>query len=112
GQCGDTPHDAVSQWFDETVERQCAQALIFSGDVQMDTVVLHGCKPAGAYHTVTKSDGPVVLEIDGRPALEVIAELLGPDSGYSCADYRFFVTLGVNKGDKFGPFREEDYANR
>jgi hypothetical protein len=112
GQCGDTPHDAVSQWFDDKVERQCAQALVFSGDVQMDTVVLHGCKPAGAYHTITKSDGPVVLEIDGRPALEVVAELLGPDSGYTCADYRFFVTLGVNKGDKFGPFREEDYANR
>ena len=28
---------------------------------------------------------------------------------FSC---RSIVTLGVNKGDKFGEFREEDYANR
>src|SRR5438067_11956353 len=27
-------------------------------------------------------------------------------------EYPLFVTLGVNKGDKFGPFREVDYANR
>jgi hypothetical protein len=112
GQCGDTPPDPVSQWFEDTIERYCAQALVFSGDVRMDTMVLHGCRPAGAYHTVTKADGPVVLEIDGRPALDVIAELLGPDSGYTAADYRFFVTLGVNKGDKFGAYQEEDYANR
>ena len=112
GQCGDTPREPVAQWFNDSLQRYCAQAVVFSGNVRMDTIVLHGCKPAGAYHTVTKAEGPMVLEIDGRPALEVIAELLGPDSGYTCADYRFFVTLGVNKGDKFGPYRAEDYANR
>ncbi|HEX8833907.1 MAG TPA: FIST N-terminal domain-containing protein [Abditibacteriaceae bacterium] len=112
GLTGDTPSVPVVQWFDDEITGQCAQALVFSGGLRMDTVVMHGCKPAGSYHTITKSDGPVVLEIDNRPAVEVIAELLGPDSGYSWEDYRFFVTLGVNKGDKFGPFREEDYANR
>lgn len=112
GQCGDTPRDRVYQWFDDCVEGGCAQALVLSGDVRMDTVVMHGCRPAGAYHTVTKADGPVVLEIDGRPALEVIAELLGPESGLTAGEYRFFVTLGVNKGERFGPYREDDYANR
>jgi hypothetical protein len=112
GLCGDTPRDAVKQWFDNDIINGHAQALVLSGDVQMDTVVMHGCRPAGAYHTVTAADGPTVLEIDNRPALEVIGELLGPDSGYGIEDYRFFVTLGVNKGDKFGAFREDDYANR
>jgi hypothetical protein len=112
GLCGDTPRDAVKQWFDDSIVSDSAQALVLSGDVQMDTVVMHGCQPAGTYRTVTKADGPVVLEIDHRPALEVVAELLGPESGYGVEDYRFFVTLGVNKGDKFGPFREDDYANR
>jgi hypothetical protein len=27
-------------------------------------------------------------------------------------DFPFFVTLGVNKGDKFGEFKDENYANR
>jgi hypothetical protein len=112
GLTGDTPAIPVMQWFEERVVQHKAQALVLHGGVRMDSVVMHGCKPAGAYHTVTKSDGPVVLEIDDRPALNVIAELLGNDSDYTWDDYRFFVTLGVNKGDKFGPFREDDYANR
>jgi hypothetical protein len=112
GLCGDTPRDPVRLWFDDEIEHGTVQALVLSGDVQMDTVVMHGCKPAGAYHTITASDGATVLEIDGRPALEVVAELLGPDSGYTFADYRFFVTLGVNKGDKFGAYNEDLYANR
>jgi hypothetical protein len=116
GLVGDTPAIPVMQWFDDGfgdgIVQQKAQALVLSGDVRMDTVVMHGCKPAGAYHVVTKSDGPVVLEIDNRPALDVVAELLGPDSDYTAEDYRFFVTLGVNKGEKFGPYREDDYANR
>lgn len=112
GLCGDTPSVPVLQWQRGEITCQSAMAMVVSGGARMDTVVMHGCKPAGAYHTVTKSDGPVVLEIDDRPALDVIHELLGPDSGYTAADYRFFVTLGVNKGEKFGPYREQDYANR
>lgn len=112
GQCGDTPRDRVWQWFDDRVEGQTAQALVLSGDVRFDVAVMHGCRPAGSYHTVTKSDGPVVLEIDDRPALEVVAELLGPDSEMTAQDYRFFVTLGVNKGDLWGEFNADDYANR
>jgi hypothetical protein len=73
---------------------------------------MHGCKPASGYHTITKAEGSLVLEIDGKPALDAIADLLGPDSEKSWEDYPLFVTLGVNKGDKFGPFKEEDYANR
>ena len=78
----------------------------------MDTIIIHGCKPAGGYHTITKAEREVILEIDGKPALDAIADLLGPDSDKSWEDYPLFVTLGVNKGDKFGPFKEEEYANR
>jgi small ligand-binding sensory domain FIST len=73
---------------------------------------MHGCRPAGGYHTITRAEGPAVIEIDGKPALEVISQLLGPESDKDWEDYPLFVTLGVNKGDKFGLFREEDYANR
>src|SRR5262249_44825148 len=80
--------------------------------VRLDTTTMHGCKPASAYHVITKVDGPVVLEIDDKPAVDAIAELLGPECDKSWEDYPLFVTLGLNKGDRFGPFREEDYANR
>ena len=112
GMIGDMQLQPTWQWFDDRLEQQAAMALLLSGGIRMDTVILHGCRPASGYHTITKTDGATVLEIDGRPTLDVIGELLGSDIGLSWEDYAFFVTLGVNRGDKYGEYREEDYANR
>ena len=111
GLVGDMQCQATYQWFDDLIVQQSALALVLSGDVRMDTTILHGCRPASDYHTITKTDGAMVLEIDGRPALEMIADLLGDQAGISWRDYSFFVTLGVNKGDRFS-YDEDDYANR
>lgn len=112
GLVGDMQCRETFQWLDDEVMQHSAMALLLPGDVQLDTVILHGCRPASDYHTITRADGAVVLEIDGRPALDVIADLLGKDSGKSWREYSFFVTLGVNRGDKYGPFQEDLYANR
>lgn len=112
GMLGDFQGNPTYQWFDDRIEQQAAMALVLSGGVRMDTIIIHGCKPSGGYHKITKTEGNVVLEIDGKPAVEAIAELFGPDSYKSWEEYPFFVTLGVNKGDKFGEFKEEKYANR
>lgn len=112
GMMGSMQWNPTFQWFDDRIEQHSAMALVLSGGVRMDTIIVHGCKPASRYHTITKAEGPVVLEIDGKSALDAIADLLGPDSDKSWEDYPLFVTLGVNKGDKFGPFKEEEYANR
>lgn len=112
GMFGDFKFDPTYQWFDDRIEQQTAMALLLSGNIRMDTAIMHGCKPASDYHTITKADRNVVLEIDGRPAVEFIGEMLGPNADKSWEDYPLFVTLGVNKGDKFGPFKEEEYANR
>lgn len=112
GLSGDMQGRETFQWVDDQILQQAAIALILSGNLRMDTIVMHGCRPVSSYHTITKTDGSTVLEIDGRSALEVISDLLGPDSGKEWRDYGFFVTLGVNRGDKWGKFNEDDYANR
>jgi hypothetical protein len=112
GMMGSMQWNPTFQWFDDRIAQGSAMALVLSGGVQLDTIIMHGCRPAGGYHTITRAEGPAVIEIDGKPALEVISELLGPDSDKNWEDFPLFVTLGVNKGDKFGAFREEDYANR
>ena len=109
---GDWQSNPTYQWFDDQIERHTAMALVLSGDVQMDTLIMHGCKPLSDYHTITKSDQNIVLEINSKPALDVIADLLGPEKFNEWLDYPFFVILGVNKGDKYGDFNEENYANR
>ncbi len=87
-----------------------AVAVAFRDGLRMDSVVLHGCRPAGAYHTITEVEGPVVLGIDGRPALEVVDELLG--GAVPREEYGFRVILGVNRGELFAPFDEESYQTR
>lgn len=112
GLLGDMQWNRNKLWYGDQIVDQAAMALVMSGGVRMDTVIMHGCKPSGGYHKITKADGAVVLEIDGRPALDVIAEMLGPDADKSWEEYPLFITLGVNKGDKYAPFNEENYANR
>lgn len=112
GMVGSMQWNPTFEWFDDRIEQGAAMALVLSGGVRLDTTTMHGCKPASAYHTITKVDGAVVLEIDDKPAVDAIAEFLGPDCDKSWEDYPLFVTLGLNKGDKFGEFREEEYANR
>jgi len=109
---GDWQCNPTYQWFDDRIERHAAMVLALSGGVRMDTIIMHGCKPSSPYHTVTEVDENVVLGIDGRPAVDVIADMLGPEGFKTWIDYPFFITLGVNKGEKFAPFREENYANR
>ena len=109
---GDLQFSRGFQWIDDQIVTRSAAALAFSG-LRMDTIQMHGCRPSGRYRTVTAADGNMVLEIDGRPALDVVAEMLGPNTERSAwEDYPIFVTFGINNGDKFGPFREDDYAVR
>lgn len=85
---------------------------IFSGEVQLDTITLHGCSPESGYHTVTKAEGPVIFEIDNKPAIEFIKEALGERPSLEPKDYPLFLTLGVNHGDLFDDYNPDVYANR
>ena len=97
---------------DDQVIKQSAMALAFSGGVQMGTLILHGCKPASPYHTITRTEGNAVLEIDGEPALEMVDKMLGQANRMNWKDFPFFITLGLNRGDKFEAFDAKNYANR
>lgn len=112
GLVGDMQCRQTWQWFDNTITQQSAIAILARGDLQMESVVMHGCEPVGGYHRVTKAEGAVVLEIDERPASEVLAQMLGLESIEQWDEYRFYVTLGINKGDLWGDFHPDNYANR
>ncbi len=112
GLLGDMQFNPTYQWYGNEVVNQSAMALVMSGGARLDTIVMHGCKPAGGYHTITKVDGPVILEIDGKRAIDAIASILGSSTDRTWEGYPLFVTFGWNKGDKFADFNEENYANR
>lgn len=111
GVIGDmTGASACAIWANDYVSRHGLASVTISGSLKMDTVILQGTSPAGSYHTITKAEHNRILEIDGRPALEMIDEMTG--GGMSWDEYPLFITLGANHGDKFGDYIPENYSNR
>ena len=49
-----------------------AVGLALSGDVTLDTVVAQGCRPIGESLNATRCEGGMLLELDGRPAVEAL----------------------------------------
>ncbi len=110
GMQGDHVCSLMEQYIGDGLGEHCATALAFSGDIRIDSAIMHGCRPASAYYTVTKADGPVILEINHKPALDFMNELLG--SGIKPKDYPFFLLFGVNHGERWGEYDETQYASR
>ncbi|WAW10214.1 FIST C-terminal domain-containing protein [Oxalobacter vibrioformis] len=110
GLMGDFTNSPSWQWTGEKMAERHALALAFGDGVQVDSVIIHGCRPITGYYTVTKSEQQTILEINGEPALTFLDRLLGasilPES------YPFFLILGINKGDKWVEFNEYNYVNR
>ncbi|MDR1885768.1 MAG: FIST C-terminal domain-containing protein, partial [Synergistaceae bacterium] len=110
GMQGDYACTPTRQWIGSGITEHHAMALAFSGDMRIDSVIMHGCRPATRYYTVTAADRQTILEINGRPALRFVDELLG--SAIPPEEFPFFLILGVNRGDKWGEFDENSYASR
>lgn len=90
-----------------------AIALVFPRGVTATIEVLHGCRPVSAFMEITRIDGGVVHELDGRPALAVLEEMLGMRlAGEGAGDVSLVATLGYKQGDPFAPFSENAYVNR
>lgn len=109
GLLGDMQFNPTFQWFDDQVTYHSAMALALTEGVRMDTIIIHGCSPSTSYKMITKAEGNVVLEFDGRPAIEAVASAFGDDRSWE--EYPLYITIGMNQGDKFDP-RDEDYVVR
>lgn len=107
---GDHQGSPFPQWTGQGMAEHHALALLFSGDVRVHSIIMHGCRPATGYYTVTRADHQTILEIDGRPAIDFMSDLLGPTVPPQA--WPFFLILGVNRGDIWGPFDENNYASR
>ena len=110
GMMGDHVCSPTSQYLGEEIGKHYAMALVFSGEVRIDSVIMHGCRPASPYYTVTKAEGAMILEINHKPALTFMDELLG--SAISPEEYPFFLLFGINYGERWGEYDENNYASR
>ncbi|MBI1396285.1 MAG: histidine kinase [Betaproteobacteria bacterium] len=75
--------------------------IVFTDQVIVSTRLTQGCTPLGDVHTVTQSRRNVLIEIDGRPALDVLREdaALETDRDLDSVGGQFFAALPVTNDD-------------
>jgi hypothetical protein len=64
------------QYCDHEVVTDGVSYALLSGKAQTSWAISHGLIPLGGARTVTRSQGNVIHEIDGKPAVEVLKEYL------------------------------------
>jgi len=63
------------------VRHRGAVGVALSGNISVETIVAQGCRPIGMPMMITRCQGNVLLELDGKPPLRVLQQLyesLGP----------------------------------
>ena len=89
-----------------------AVGIALTGNVVVDTVVAQGCRPIGEPMFVTACRENVVLELDGRPPLEVLRDLY---EGLSTDDreiFRHSLFLGVVMNERRDRYAHGDFLVR
>jgi hypothetical protein len=112
GLIGDYEFNETKQFCGASVESQSVVGSLLGGDFKPYFSIMHGCVPKdGIYHTITRAKGPVVYEIDGKPAVDMIDHQYGSKEWSNQIPVRR-LTVGVNYGEKFVDFKEDNFVNR
>lgn len=112
GVLGDFDFHHPHQFCGSFVGQQSVVGALFSGTIIPYIKIMHGCTlQDGIYHTITRINGPIIYEIDNQPAVQMIDRIYGDPSWRNQLPVRR-LAIGVNYGDKFDDFVEENYVAR
>ena len=112
GLVGNYALGATKQFCGSYVGSQSVVGVIFTGDFKPYFRIMHGCALLnGVYHTITKMEGSVIYELDGKPIVEIIDELYGTQDWRHEHPVRL-LTIGKNYGGRFDEPKEGNYVNR
>lgn len=111
GLIGDYEFSNTEQFCGSNVCGQSVVGALLSGSIHVYHRVMHGCSPVdGIYRTITKMQGSIIYELDGRPIVEIIDESYG-DQSWRGQHPLNLLTIGVNYGERF-QYQEGEYVNR
>ena len=112
GVLGDYAFSPPWQFCGHAVRRRHAVGALLGPSARLCVQVMHGCTPMdGVLHRLTRVEGGVVHEIDGRPAADRLDALYGSRAWRSQRPVDR-LTLGVPQGERFPPAGEDAYLNR
>jgi hypothetical protein len=103
----DAKYKQTFQYFDDQVFTNAAVFIGVGGNVEFSFGVNHGWLPVGMPMKVTKSDGAILKELDGRPAISLYEDYFGPAEAANLkektlADLALSYPLGIvtdNEGE-------------
>ena len=111
GLVGDYQFANTQQFCGSNVLEQSVVGALFSGSVYVYYSIMHGCSTVdGRYRKITKMEGSLIYELDGRPIVETIDEFYG-DQSWREQHPLNLLTIGVNYGERF-QHQEDEYVNR
>ena len=112
GLVGDYNFNATKQFCGSFVETQSVIGSLLAGDFKPYFSIMHGCVPKdGIYRTITRAEGPFLYEVDGKPVIDMIDDQYGSKEWSTQMPVRR-LTIGVNHGEKYGEFSEDQFVNR
>lgn len=107
--------DPVSQtplvWCGREAEDGALAALVLRGGSRLRVGVTQACRPATEPLTVTRASGPWILELDGRPALDVYREAAREPLAADLARAAAFVLAALPR-DPAAPLEADGYRVR
>ena len=88
-------------FLNETTRRTGALILSLGGNLEMTTAVAQGCRPVGEPMFITQIDGGTILELDGRPPLQILNELYAHSSerDRTLMQHSLFLGVAMRPGD-------------
>lgn len=111
GLVGDYELSNTEQFCGSNVCEQSVVGALLSGSVNVYHSIMHGCSPVdGRYRKITKIQGSVIYELDGRPIVEIMDESYG-DQSWREQHPLNLLTIGLNYGERF-QYQEDEYVNR
>jgi hypothetical protein len=100
------------QYCDDHVVSDGVSYALLSGKAQAGWAISHACIPIGGERKVTRGQGNVIYEIDGKPAVEVLKEYL-PEQALS--DERDWIRYAISLALIFRApsyMKDEEYVVR
>lgn len=112
GLLGDYTFDFSRQFYGADVGCQKAVGVLLGGNFNAYTRITHGCTPLdGVYYKITRIDGSIIYELDGKPITEVIDDMYGDNSWRGQYPVKL-LTVGVNYGERYDLSEESTCVNR
>ena len=112
GLVGDYAFGPTRQFCGSYVGSQSLIGVLLKGDFTPYIRIMHGCTPLdGIYHKLTRLEGSILYELDGRSIVDVIDEMYGHRYWHNQNPVSL-LTIGINHGGRFETPKESNYVNR